>query len=101
MRRDLRSTGRLAGKSETRLSCERRCKHEGKGLSSSMLCVWGCMRLLGVGKCGAMMPGHPAGIRAQLSGLEDHAVRGLCFFLSIGGSSFYADTAYLRSGQDS
>ena len=91
LRRDLRNTGRLAGKSETRLFCERRRKNEGKGLNSNIL--WVCL--------GSEMPGHPAGVRAQLSGLEGHAVRRLCFFLPIGGSSFCVDTAYLCSGQDS
>ena len=101
MRRDLRNTWRLAGKGETGLFCQRRGKNKGQGLKGSMLCVGGCVRLLGVRECREMMPGHPAGIRAQLSSLEGHAVRCPDFILLVGGSSFSINTPYLCSGQDS
>lgn len=65
-----------------------------------MLCVWAYVRLLGVRECRVVMPGHPAGIRAQLSSLEGHAVRCPDFILLV-GSSFYINTPYLCSGQDS
>lgn len=42
-----------------------------------------------------MTAGHPAGIGAQLRDRESHGVRCPDIILSVGGSSFYVNTAYL------